>query len=70
MNDPLQAAVGFLELGMWREANDEIERLPPERRIATEVLMVRLRIYKAAVAGELEGVVRRELARRGVVELD
>jgi hypothetical protein len=69
MNDPLEAAVGFLELGMWREANDEIERLPPERKFATEVLKVRLRIYKAAGAGELGEVVRQELARRGV-EMD
>jgi hypothetical protein len=66
MNDPVQAAIGLLDLGMWEEANEEIERLPTERKIATDVLMVRLKIYEAAGAGELEGVVRTELARRGV----
>jgi hypothetical protein len=68
VRDPLQAAIGYLQLGMWQEAADEIESLPPERRVATEVLMVRLKIYEVVGAGELEGAIRRELARRGVGE--
>lgn len=38
MTTPLQAALGYLELGMTAEANAEIESLPLEEKTRTEVL--------------------------------
>jgi predicted Zn-dependent protease len=64
VRDPLQAAIGFLELGMWQEAADEIERLPPERRGNLDVLEVRIEIYREAKAWRLMEVVAREVLRQ------
>lgn len=61
----LEAARGFAGLGMWEEAAEEIETLPPEWRAATDVLKVRLEIYRGAGAAELAAVVESELGRRG-----
>lgn len=44
----LRAAVGWLELGNWAEANTELERIEARERGCGEVLGVRLRIYAAA----------------------
>jgi predicted Zn-dependent protease len=44
----LDAANGWLGLGNWREAHDEIEHISPVLRAATEVLDARFRIYEAA----------------------
>ena len=44
----LDAATGWLELGNWTEANEELERLPPERRSGPDELELRCRIYAAA----------------------
>jgi predicted Zn-dependent protease len=44
----LQAAIGWLELGNWREANEELECIAPEQRGYTDVLQVRCQIYAAA----------------------
>lgn len=44
----LQAAVGWLELGNWREANEELERIAPELRGHPDVLQLRCKIYEAA----------------------
>jgi tetratricopeptide (TPR) repeat protein len=64
VNDLLQPAIGFLELGMWQEAADEIESLPPERRGDLDVLEVRIEIYREAKAWRLMEVVARELLRQ------
>ena len=64
MPDHLQAAVGYLELGMLGEANDEIENLAPELKTSSPVLGVRLEIYRAAEKWSLMEVVARELWKR------
>jgi tetratricopeptide (TPR) repeat protein len=64
MPDHLQAAVGYLELGMLVEANDEIENLAPELKTSSPVLGVRLEIYRAAEKWSLMEVVARELWKR------
>jgi tetratricopeptide (TPR) repeat protein len=60
----LQAAVGYLELGMLVEANEEIENLAPELKSSSAVLGVRLEIYRAAKKWSLMEVVARELWKR------
>ena len=60
----LQAAHGYLELGMTAEADAEIESLPPEEKTRTEVLEMRLEIYREAKSWVLMEVVARELLRR------
>jgi tetratricopeptide (TPR) repeat protein len=64
MNKQLQAAVGYLELGMILEANDEIENLSPELKTSSPVLGVRMEIYRAAEKWTLMEVVARELWKR------
>lgn len=44
----LNAAEGWLGLGNWREANEELEKITPEMRGHPEVLEVRWEIYAAA----------------------
>jgi tetratricopeptide (TPR) repeat protein len=41
-----QAAVGYVELGMFQDANDQLEQIDPFNRAAPEVLAVRLAIYR------------------------
>ena len=41
----LQAAVGWLELGNWSEANEELESITPTMRAHPEVLKLRVAIY-------------------------
>jgi Tfp pilus assembly protein PilF len=40
----LEAALGYLQLGILEEANDEIEKLPPEERTSSGVLRLRAAI--------------------------
>lgn len=46
----LDAAAGYLVLGMVQEANDEIEELPPKMKVSREVMRARVEIYSAAKA--------------------
>ena len=64
MEKQLQAAEGYLELGMLVEANDEIENLPPELKTSSAVLVLRLEIYRAAEKWSLMEVVAQELWKR------
>jgi tetratricopeptide (TPR) repeat protein len=48
-----QAAVGYVELGMFQEANDQLENIDPFNRAAPEVLGVRLAIYQGLKKWEL-----------------
>jgi tetratricopeptide (TPR) repeat protein len=48
-----QAAVGYVELGMFQEANDQLENVDPFNRAAPEVLTVRLAIYSGLKKWEL-----------------
>jgi tetratricopeptide (TPR) repeat protein len=55
-----QAAVGYVELGMFQDANDQLEKIDPFNRAAPEVLSVRLAIYHGLKKWEL----MREIAKR------
>ena len=44
----LQAAEGWLALGSWAEANEELENITPTLRAHPEVLFMRTRVYAAA----------------------
>lgn len=60
----LQAAVGYLGLGMIEDAANEIECLPPDQKNSSEVLGVRMEIYRATEKWTLLEVVARELWKR------
>jgi hypothetical protein len=47
------AAVGYVELGMFQEANDQLEKIDPFNRAAPELLAVRLAIYHGLEKWEL-----------------
>ena len=55
-----QAAVGYVELGMFQDANDQLENIDPFNRAAPEVLAVRIEIYHGLQKWEL----MREVAKR------
>jgi tetratricopeptide (TPR) repeat protein len=54
------AAVGYVELGMFQDANDQLEKIDPFNRAAPEVLAVRIAIYHGLKKWEL----MREIAKR------
>jgi Tfp pilus assembly protein PilF len=41
----LEAALGYLQLGMFEDANDEIEQLSPEEKTTSGLLQLRAAIY-------------------------
>jgi lipopolysaccharide biosynthesis regulator YciM len=49
----LEEITGYLELGLWQEANDLIEDLPPDAKTSPAVLSLRVSIYQAASSWEL-----------------
>lgn len=49
----LQAATGWIELGNWPEANEELENVEASRRAHPDVLRLRWRVYK--MAGKWDG---------------
>ena len=55
----LEAAEGWLELGNWREANEELERITPEMRAHPFVLRVRWGVYDKAEKWEMAAEVAR-----------
>lgn len=55
----LDAAEGWLGLGDWLEANEELERITPKWRAHPDVLAVRYDIYSAANKWELAAEVSR-----------
>ena len=56
-----QAAVGYVELGMFHDANDQLEKIDPFNRAAPEVLAVRLAIYRGLEKWELMQQVAKRL---------
>ena len=56
------AAVGFVELQMFQEANEELEKIDPFNRAAPEVLSVRLAIYRGLEKWELMQAIAKLLA--------
>ena len=57
-----RAAVGYVELEMFQEANDQLENIDPFNRAAPEVLAVRIVIYQGLKKWELMGQVAKRLA--------
>src|SRR5215469_5824618 len=55
-----EAAVGYVELGMYADANSELEKIDSFCRAAPEVLAVRIAIYHGLKKWEL----MREIAKR------
>ena len=58
----LTVAEGYVELGMFLDANAELEEIDPEVRHVLEVLVVRLRIYRGLEKWEHMQTVARKLA--------
>lgn len=60
-NFRLKAAEGWLELGDWNEANNELDTITPTLRGDLEILRVRLKIYEAAGKWDLAVEVARDI---------
>lgn len=58
----LEAASGYIELGMHMDANEELEQVSPELRSLPQVLVFRLQIYRALKRWPAMQVVARTLA--------
>jgi uncharacterized protein HemY len=58
-----QAALGWLELGGWQSANDELEDITPQLHANPEVLKLRFSVYSTAKHWELALVVAEALAK-------
>jgi tetratricopeptide (TPR) repeat protein len=56
-----QSAVGYVELGMFADADSELENIDPFNRAAPEVLAVRLAIYRGLKKWELMQQVAKRL---------
>jgi tetratricopeptide (TPR) repeat protein len=57
----LSAAEGFAALGMFEDANGELEKIDPFCRALPEVLAVRLAVYEGSKHWELAEVVAKKL---------
>lgn len=60
----LEAALGYLALGMHQDAWDELESLPPELRTDDGVLELRIQIYQGLGKWEPARVLAESLAKR------
>jgi tetratricopeptide (TPR) repeat protein len=60
----IRAAEGWLELGNWHHANDELENISPALKSHPVVLQIRCDIYKAAKKWDYVAEVARHLADR------
>jgi tetratricopeptide (TPR) repeat protein len=52
-NQYLRAALGYVELGLFLEANEELEKIDAFNRAAPEVLALRIEIYRGLKKWEL-----------------
>ena len=57
-----QAAAGYVELGMFLEADTELDKIDPFNRAAPEVLAMRLAIYRGLQKWELMQEIAKRLA--------
>jgi tetratricopeptide (TPR) repeat protein len=57
-----QAAAGYVELGMFFEANTELDKIDPFNRAAPEVLALRIAIYRGLEKWELMQEIAKRLA--------
>jgi len=60
----LLAAEGYLDLGLPLDANAELEKIDPEKRDESEVLILRLEIYETLEKWELVQTVAKALVNR------
>ena len=58
----LDAAEGWLGLGDWLAANEELDRISPHIRVHPEVLSIRWRVYSMAEKWELAFEVARSIS--------
>src|SRR3954451_9959063 len=58
-----EAAIGYTELGMFEDANAELENVDPFNRTTPEVLSIRAAIYHGTKKWDLLEVVARQLTR-------
>jgi tetratricopeptide (TPR) repeat protein len=58
----LEAAEGWLELGDWLEANEELERITPQMRAHPYVLHVRWGVYAKAEKWEMAAEIARAIS--------
>jgi hypothetical protein len=65
-----QAAVGYVELSMFDQANEELEKIDPFNRAAPEVLAVRVATYHGLKKWDLLQVVAQRLAEFDVQNVD
>ena len=66
----LQAAQGYLELGLPLEAHEEIEDTEPELRTRTDVLILRLEVFQVLEKWELMRTIAQQLCNRQPDEPD
>ena len=59
----LQAAIGWLELGNWQEANEELETITLSLRAHPDVLEVRYEVYAKAGKWDLAAEITRALVQ-------
>ena len=59
----LSAAIGWLELGNWQEANEELEKITPTLRAHPDVLEVRWQIYAKAGKWDLAAEIAHALVQ-------
>ena len=59
----LSAALGWLELGNWREANEELEEITPPLRAHPDVLGIRFEIYSKAGKWDMAAEIARRLVQ-------
>jgi tetratricopeptide (TPR) repeat protein len=64
------AALGYVELGMFADAADELENIDPLLRASPEVLAVRVAIYHGLKKWDLLQVVAQRLAECEVQNID
>ena len=57
-----RASVGYVELGMFQEASDQLENIDPFNRAAPEVLAVRIAVYQGLKKWELMQEIAKRLA--------
>jgi tetratricopeptide (TPR) repeat protein len=57
-----QTAVGYVELGMFQDATDQLEKIDPFNRAAPEVLAVRMAVYHGLKQWELMQEIAKRLA--------
>lgn len=57
-----QAAAGYVELGIFLEANEELDKIDPFNRAAPEVLALRIAIYRGLEKWELMQEIAKRLA--------